>query len=233
MPPQMWRVRYWAFPQLAYYPATLVPRCLLPISFGGMWVGDLVVLADAANVGWAGLAIGYAVCFLTAQYARVRGDSHDEVPMEPTMYGRLASAITTMVSRRHGTPDEDDGDNEPMWSLELASSCARLDAACGSHALAESEPLITTDLAMLPLERPTVARGGCVAEARPNNEHIARSLDGVPSLIPLSAFATDMFPKLQADMSERVNLLRFAKLAPAFSNRARLLASRFSQIPRC
>jgi hypothetical protein len=28
--------------------------------------------------------------------------------------------------------------NVPMWSLELASSWARLDVACGSHALAES-----------------------------------------------------------------------------------------------
>jgi hypothetical protein len=133
------------------------------------------------------------------------------------MYGRLAMiAITTTVSRRHGTPDKDDGDNEPMWSLELASSWARLDAACGSHAVAESEPLITTALAMLLPKRPTVARAGCVAEARSNSEQISRSLDGLPSLVPLSSFATDIFPKLQTDISERVNLLRFAKLAPNF-----------------
>jgi hypothetical protein len=69
-----------------------------------------------------------AIRFLTTQDARVRGDSDDEVPMEPTMYGRLATAMTPTVSRRHGTPDGDDGDNEPMWSLELASSWARLDA---------------------------------------------------------------------------------------------------------
>jgi hypothetical protein len=82
------------------------------------------------------------------------------------MNGRLATAMTTAASRRHGTPDGDDGDNEPMWSLELASSWVRLDAACDSHALAESEPLITTALAMLPPQPPTVARVGCVAEAR-------------------------------------------------------------------
>jgi hypothetical protein len=63
---------------------------------------------------------------------------------------------------------------------------------------------------MLPPQRPTVPRTCCVAEARSYNEQIARSLDGLPSLAPLSAFATDIFPKLQADMSERVNLLRFA-----------------------
>jgi hypothetical protein len=128
--------------------------------------------------------------------------------------------MTTTVSRRHVTPDGDDGDNEPIWLLELGSSWARLDAACGSHALAQSEPLITTTLAMLPPQRPTVARAGCVAEIRSNNEQIARSLDGLPSLVPLSAFATDILPKLQAGINERVNLLRFAKLAPAFSNRA-------------
>ena len=113
-------------------------------------MGDLVALADAAHVGAAGLAVGSTIRFLTAQDARVHGDSQDEVPMEPTMYGRLATAIATAVPRRHCTPDGDDGDNEPMWSLELASSWARLDGACGSHALAESEPLITTPLAMLP-----------------------------------------------------------------------------------
>jgi hypothetical protein len=137
------------------------------------------------------------------------------------MYGRLASAITTTVSRRRGTPDGDDGDNDAMWSLEPASPWARLDAACGSHDLAESKPLITTTLAMLPPQSLTVARDGSVAEARSNNEKGARSLYGVPSLVPLSAFTTDIFPKLQTDIIECVNLLRFATLAPTFSNRAR------------
>jgi hypothetical protein len=80
---------------------------------------------------------------------------------------------------------------------------------------------------MLPPQRPTVARAGCVAEARSNNGQISRSLDGLPSFVPLSAFATDIFPKLQADISERVILLRFAKLAPTFSNRARPESRRF------
>jgi hypothetical protein len=157
----------------------------LPIRFGGMGVGDLVALADASHVGEAGLAVGYAIRFLTSQDARVRRDSHDEVPMEPTMYERLATAMTTAVSRRLGTPDGDDGNNGPMWSLELASSWARIDAACGSQAHAESKPLITTALAMLPPQRPTVARAGCVADARSNNEQISWSLDGLPSLAPL------------------------------------------------
>jgi hypothetical protein len=66
--------------------------------------------------------------------AKYANDAYDR------LYGRLATAMTRAVSRRHGTPDGDDGDNEPMWSLELASSWARLDVACGSHALAECEP---------------------------------------------------------------------------------------------
>jgi hypothetical protein len=94
----------------------------LPIRFGGMGVGDLVALADAAHVGAAGLAVSSTIRFLIAQNARVRSrDTHDEVPMEPTMHGRLATTMTTAVSRMRGTPD---GDNEPMWSLELASSWA-------------------------------------------------------------------------------------------------------------
>jgi hypothetical protein len=100
-------------------------------------------------------------------------------------------------------------------------------AALTAHALADSEPLITTAFAMLPPQRPTVARAGSVAEARSSNEHIDQSLDGLPSLVPLSAFATDIFPKPQADISERINLLRFAKLAPTFSNCARPESRRF------
>jgi hypothetical protein len=184
-------------------------------------VRDLVALADAAHVGAAGLGVDSAIRFLTSQDARVRGDVHDEVPMKPTMYGRLATAMTTAVSRRHGTPDGDDGGNEPM-----RTPWARLYAGCGSHHVAEFDRLIITALAMLPPPRPTVARASCVAEARSKNEQIARSLDGLSSLVPLSAFATDIFPKLQAHISERVKLLRFAKLAPTFSNRPPLESRR-------
>jgi hypothetical protein len=75
---------------------------------------------------------------------------------------------------------------------------------------------------MLPPQRPTVARAGCVAEARSNNEKIARSLYyALPSLVPFFAFATDIFPRLQADINECVNLLRFAMLPRTLSNRAR------------
>jgi hypothetical protein len=190
----------------------------LPICFGGMRVGDLVAFAVAAHFGAAGLAVGSAIRFLTTQDTRgFRGRNSDGAD-----HGRLAIAMTTTVPRRHGTPDGNDGDNKPIRSLELASSWARLDAACGSHALAESEPLITTALAMLSPQHPTVARAGCVAEIRSNNEQMVRSLDGLPSLVPLPAFATGIFTKLQADISERVNLLRFATLTPTFFNRARL-----------
>jgi hypothetical protein len=61
--------------------------------------------------------MGFAIRFFTSQYARVSGDSHDEVPMESTMYGRLATVMTTTVSRRRGTLDGDGSDNEPRWSL--------------------------------------------------------------------------------------------------------------------
>jgi hypothetical protein len=74
---------------------------------------------------------------------------------------------------------------------------------------------------MLPAKRPTVARAVCVHETLSNNEHISRPLEDLPSLVPLSAPATDIFPRLQADIIEHVNLLRFASLAPTFSIRAR------------
>jgi hypothetical protein len=75
-------------------PAANLPRntrseVFLPVRFGGMGMGDLVALMDAAHVGAAGLAVGSAIRFITTQDARVRGHFNDEVPMEPTMYGRL------------------------------------------------------------------------------------------------------------------------------------------------
>jgi hypothetical protein len=76
------------------------------------------------------------------------------------MYGRVEAAMTTAVSNRLSASDEDDCDNKPMWSLEIASAWARLDAACGCYALAESEPLITAALAMLPRKFLKVARAG-------------------------------------------------------------------------
>jgi hypothetical protein len=51
---------------------------------------------------------------------------------------------------------------------------------------------------------------------------------GLPSLVPLSRLGTDILPKLQADINERVNSLRFAKLAPTFSNRTRAESRRIA-----
>jgi hypothetical protein len=41
----------------------------------------------------------------------------------------------------------------------------------------------------------------------------------MPSPVPLSAFAMNIFSTVQADICERVNLLLFVKLVPTFSNR--------------
>jgi hypothetical protein len=118
-----------------------------------------------------------------------------------------------------------------MWSLEFTSAWMRLDVTCRLHALAESEPFITPALAMFPYKRPAVACTRCEAEARSNNVQITRSRDGMSPLEPLPALATDMFLKLQVDISERVNLLRSANLAATFSNRARPESWRFASRP--
>jgi hypothetical protein len=128
----------------ASLPHNTCSEISLPIRFGGIRVVKLVALADAAHVSAAAQATGSAIRFLKAQDARVRGDTHDDVPMGTTMNVRLAIAMNTAVSRRPSAPDGPGDDNEPMRSLELASAWVRVHATCGSHALAESEPLITT-----------------------------------------------------------------------------------------
>jgi hypothetical protein len=76
-------------------PAASLPRntrseMSLPIRFGGMGVGDLVDVADSAHVLAAGLEVGSAIRFLTAQDAPVRVHSQDEVPIwsRPCMDGQ-------------------------------------------------------------------------------------------------------------------------------------------------
>jgi hypothetical protein len=47
--------------------------------------------------------------FLKAQEARVHGNTHDDVPLEPTMCIRLAIAMIIAVSRQPCAPDVDGG----------------------------------------------------------------------------------------------------------------------------
>jgi hypothetical protein len=100
-------------------PAASVPHntrseTFLPIRFGGMKFGKLVALAGAAHVGAAGWAVNSTIRCLTAQDARVRVVTHDDVIMESTIYERLATAMITAMSRRRSAPGEDGSDNEPM-----------------------------------------------------------------------------------------------------------------------
>ena len=133
----------------------------LPKRFGGMGVGDLIALADIAHVGATSLAVGSAIRFLTTQDGCMREINHDDVPMEPTMYGRLATVVIKTVSHRPNAPDGDGDHNESIWSLELASVWARLNAnTCVSHPLAESKPLITTAVAKRPTAPPETPNGG-------------------------------------------------------------------------
>jgi hypothetical protein len=177
----------------------------------------LVVLADECGPHRSGRFGSSAIHFLTSQDARVRGDTHDDVPMDPIMDGRLAIAMTISVSRQPIAHDGDDGDNKPMWSLELASSRARLHVACGSHALAKSEPLITIVLAMLPpIICPTVARAGCVAETRSNNEDNTRFHHDLPSRVHLPTVATNIFPNLQSDIIEMTTYFASLPSLPRF-----------------
>jgi hypothetical protein len=73
----------------------------------------------------------------------------------------------------------------------------------------------------LPPKHPMVAHECCVADTQSNSRHTTRSFYALPSLVPLSVFATDIFLKLQADSSPHANLFRFANLVPTFSYHAR------------
>jgi hypothetical protein len=140
-------------------PAASLPHntrseVFLPVRFG-MGVGDLVALADAAHVGAAGLVVGSAIRFLATQDARLCGDTHDDVPMEPTMYGWLATAMITAVSRRPSASGGDGDDNEPMHVVVRARfglgalgchvrfSCTRRVRTPHNHNVSDASPKTT------------------------------------------------------------------------------------------
>jgi hypothetical protein len=126
----------------------------------------------------------------------MRGDTNDNLPMEPTMYGRLATHVITAESRRPNTPDRNGGNNEHMWSLEFASacvgalecrvrrSCPRRVRALHNHGLSDNSP-DTSDGGSRRLRRRSPIK---------QRAH-ARSLDGMSLLVPFSAFGTNiLFP---------------------------------------
>jgi hypothetical protein len=172
MPPLMWRLRCWAFPQLAY-PATLAPRCLFPY-VSEAWGGSLRCFGGCGpcRSGKFGSGLSYPFPYST-RYSRARGlvptrSSYgaDHVWTVSDCYDLSGVPKALYTGRRRRL-------QRTHVSFEIASSWAHLDATCAlrcSYALAESEALITTPLAMLPQQRPTAARAGCVAEARSNNE---------------------------------------------------------------
>jgi hypothetical protein len=100
------------------YPPVSLPRkniseMSFTIRFGGMGVGDMIALADAAHVGAVGLAVLSAICFLIAQDARVHEDSCCKIPM----------VGTTMDTSVRCTPGE-------SWPYYLANSGCSAGARC-------------------------------------------------------------------------------------------------------
>jgi hypothetical protein len=188
----------------------------LPIRFAGMVEGELGCLGGCVRrrIGQFSSGLSYPLCNCAR---RSRAPGYPRRPSGRVSHVRTASNCYDHSGfRRSSASDVDGADYESMWSLELDSAWARLDATCGAHGLAKSERLITAARVMLYPKRPRVARVGCVAEARSNNAYTIRSHDDLHSHVPLSAFATSIFPKLQADISEYVNLLYFLNPVPAF-----------------
>jgi hypothetical protein len=135
--------------------------------------------------------VGSAIRFLTVQDGRMRVDTNDDLAMEPTMYGRLATHVITAESRRPDTPDRNGGDNEHMWSLEFTSACVgelkcrvrrsypRRVRALHKHGLSDTSP-DTSDGGSRRLRRRSPIK---------KRAH-AQSLDGMSLLVPFSAFGT-------------------------------------------
>eukprot|EP00873_Tetraselmis_striata_P041798 jgi/Tetstr1/462062/TSEL_007132.t1 len=141
----------------------------LPVQFGGLGIGDNVVIADASHIGAAALVVGQAVTFLRAQratlsdYAGAFFSDPSGVFSPHSLY--LVGASSTHQALATPTLELDAGANAsaPMWAVELLAAHTRVVDECGDAVLEDLAGPLASALKFLPSKRSHVARVGCSA----------------------------------------------------------------------
>eukprot|EP00873_Tetraselmis_striata_P010220 jgi/Tetstr1/430484/TSEL_020292.t1 len=141
----------------------------LPVQFGGLGIGDNVVIADASHIGDAALVVGQALTFLRAQHATL-SDAGAFLSKPPGVSSHHslclvgASSIHQALATPALAPDAGANVSAPMWAVELRAAHTRVVDECGDAVLLEdlAEPLASA-LKLLPSKRSHVARAGCSA----------------------------------------------------------------------
>eukprot|EP00873_Tetraselmis_striata_P014484 jgi/Tetstr1/434748/TSEL_023800.t1 len=95
----------------------------LPVQFGGLGIGDNVVIADASHIGAAALVVGQAMSFLRAQHATLSDagaffSDPSGVSSPHSLYLVGASSIHQALATP--TLELDANASAPMWAVEFA-----------------------------------------------------------------------------------------------------------------
>eukprot|EP00873_Tetraselmis_striata_P015473 jgi/Tetstr1/435737/TSEL_024635.t1 len=103
----------------------------LLVQFGGLGIGDNVVIAYASHVGAAAFVVGQAVTFLRARHAILSDagaflSEPSGVSSPHSLYLVGASSIHQALAFPTLVPDADANVSAPMWAVELRAAHTRV-----------------------------------------------------------------------------------------------------------
>eukprot|EP00873_Tetraselmis_striata_P009961 jgi/Tetstr1/430225/TSEL_020054.t1 len=188
-----------------------------PVQFGGLGIGDNVVIADASHIGAAALVVGQAVSFLRAQHTTLSDagaffSNPSGVSSPHSLYLVGASSIHQALATPTLEPDAGANASAPMWAVELRAANTRVVDECGDAVLEDLAGPLASALKLLPSKRSHVARAGCsAAGAEPASA--MRSAADLQAIPHYSDFPLHSMRKVQEIQSHRIHTVRFAKLA--------------------
>eukprot|EP00873_Tetraselmis_striata_P034515 jgi/Tetstr1/454779/TSEL_041662.t1 len=106
-------------------------RLFLPVQFGGLGIGDNVVIADASHIGAAALVVGQAVTFPRAQHATLSDagallSEPSGVSSPHSLYFVGASSTHQALATPALEPDAGANVSAPMWVVEPRAAHTRV-----------------------------------------------------------------------------------------------------------
>eukprot|EP00873_Tetraselmis_striata_P021311 jgi/Tetstr1/441575/TSEL_029804.t1 len=181
----------------------------LPVQFGGLGIGDNVVISDASHIGAATLVVGQAVTFLRAQHATLSDagaffSDPSGVSSPHSLYLVGASSIHQALATPTLELDAGANASAPMWAVELRAAHTRVVEECGDAVLEDLAGPLASALKLLPSKRSHVARAGCsAAGAEPASA--MRSAADLQAIPHYSNFPLHSMRKVQETLSHRIH----------------------------
>eukprot|EP00873_Tetraselmis_striata_P009965 jgi/Tetstr1/430229/TSEL_020058.t1 len=193
----------------------MLTQLSLPVQFGGLGIGDSVVIAAASHIGAAALVVGQALIFLRAQHATLSDvgaffSDPSGVSSPHSLYLVGASSIHKALATPTLEPDAGANASAPMWAVELHAAHTRVVDECGDAVLEDLAGPLASALKLLPSKRSHVAHASAAGAEPASAMRSAADLQAIPHN---SDFTSHSMRKAQETLSHRIHTVRFAKLA--------------------